>query len=114
MVGQVRIQPRSGGGGSKQGREERRATSLSRRQRPGGVELRFDRAAERVGRASRREVFFEGGGWCSDGTTCWGTKPAAANLTGYDATNFASDGAKNYPIFDRTLAGNPFATTSFG
>jgi hypothetical protein len=45
--------------------------------------------------ATQVMVFFEGGGWCSDGTTCWGTKPAAANLTGYDASNFASDSAKN-------------------
>jgi hypothetical protein len=54
-------------------------------------------------------IYFEGGGSCYDATTCWGPSPGAENLTGYDATVFASAKQRNYPVLDRSTGGNPFA-----
>jgi hypothetical protein len=52
--------------------------------------------------------YLEAGGACFDGDMCWGAMPAASNMTGYDATNFASESTKNLVIFDRTNTGNPW------
>jgi hypothetical protein len=52
--------------------------------------------------------YFEGGGSCSSADTCWGPTPGANNVTGYDATTFASAAQKNYPILNRADATNPF------
>lgn len=57
-------------------------------------------------------IYMEGGGSCHDATTCWGAKPTANNVAGYDATTFAATKTINYPLLDRTLAGNPMAQMS--
>jgi hypothetical protein len=53
-------------------------------------------------------VYFEGGGACYDGLTCWGPAPKAANLEGYDAGTFAAAEQRLYPLLDRATSGNPF------
>lgn len=57
-------------------------------------------------------IFFEGGGSCADGDTCWGNAPGgAANVNGYGAADFAVEPRlSQYAYFD-TAAGspNPFA-----
>jgi len=53
-------------------------------------------------------IYFEGGGSCSNATTCWGPKPGATNLNGYDATTFANAAPRAYAILERD-GGNPFA-----
>jgi len=62
--------------------------------------------------AGSREVmfYFEGGGGCYDGPSCWGPVPLASHLTGYDSTTFAAAGQKNMPTLTRGDGGNPFAT----
>ena len=57
-------------------------------------------------------IYMEGGGACSNATTCWGTSPKARNLAGYDATTFASAQQVNYALLNRTLASNPFAAAN--
>ena len=56
-------------------------------------------------------IYFEGGGSCSSGETCWGPSPGATNLTGYDATTFANNPPK-VPTLNRASVGNPFADMS--
>ena len=58
-------------------------------------------------------IYLEGGGACNTAASCWGPMPGANNLTGYDATTFASARPRKYPFFDRGLAANPFAAMSF-
>jgi hypothetical protein len=53
--------------------------------------------------------YFEGGGSCSTGDSCWGPMPGAANVAGYDSTTFATAMQRKYPILNRNRAGNPFA-----
>ncbi len=57
-------------------------------------------------------IFFEGGGACADGDTCWGNAPGgASNLNGYNATQFATEPRlTQFPYFDQaTGSRNPFA-----
>jgi len=55
-------------------------------------------------------IYLEGGGACSDDTTCWGPSPGATNLTGFNGVTFSTDKEPHYPAFDRTPAtGSPFA-----
>lgn len=59
--------------------------------------------------ATNLMIYFEGGGECYDGASCWESDPAkAANLNGYDATTFAASKQQNYPILNRALPANPF------
>ncbi len=53
-------------------------------------------------------VYLQGGGACFDATSCWGAQPTASNMTGYGATDFASDPTTGAEIFQRATAGNPF------
>jgi hypothetical protein len=53
-------------------------------------------------------VFFEGGGACTTGVSCWGKDPSAANVDGYDATTFAAAQQRKYPALSRAIAANPF------
>lgn len=53
-------------------------------------------------------IYLEGGGACSSGPSCWGPTPTANNLTGYDATTFATARQRAYPVLQRALAANPF------
>ena len=52
-------------------------------------------------------IYFEGGGGCTTGDTCWGATPKAANVMGYDATTFAASQQIKYPVLSRALAANP-------
>jgi hypothetical protein len=54
-------------------------------------------------------VYFEGGGACTDATSCWGSAPAAANLGQFDATTFAAAKQVQYPILNRKVTGNPMS-----
>jgi hypothetical protein len=56
--------------------------------------------------------YFEGGGSCGDGSSCWGPDPTANYLAGYDATTFGSAAQVKYPVLDRSLAGNPLAAAN--
>jgi hypothetical protein len=59
-------------------------------------------------------IFFEGGGACTSGASCWGPDPAAASLDGYDAAKFAATPQRNFPIFSRAGAlDNPFADVNY-
>jgi len=59
--------------------------------------------------ATNLMFYFEGGGGCTDASTCWGPTPGARNLDGYDSTTFATAEQRGYPILDRTHAGNPMS-----
>lgn len=52
-------------------------------------------------------LYFEGGGECYDAATCWGAKPAATNLSGYDTQTFVQAAQRKYPTFDRGMSDNP-------
>lgn len=55
-------------------------------------------------------VYFQGGGACADGDTCWGEGPGgAANVEGYGPSELAADIAADYALFDPApSSGNPF------
>jgi Pectinacetylesterase len=52
-------------------------------------------------------IYLEGGGSCFDGAGCWGAKPTATNLTGFDATTFAASAQLKYAVLRRDVAANP-------
>lgn len=57
-------------------------------------------------------IYFEGGGGCADGDTCWGNAPGgASNLNGYGAADFAAEPKlTQFPYFDASAnSPNPFA-----
>jgi hypothetical protein len=54
-------------------------------------------------------IYLQGGGACTTGDECWGASPVASNMTGYGATDFATDATKELSIFQRTSSlGNPW------
>lgn len=63
--------------------------------------------------STRLLIYFEGGGACFNAASCWGPMPQAANVAGFDASDFAAARQLGYPIFSRTSAGNPFKDMSF-
>jgi hypothetical protein len=52
-------------------------------------------------------IYLEGGGSCFDAAGCWGAKPTATNLTGFDATTFAASAQLKYAVLRRDVTGNP-------
>jgi hypothetical protein len=56
--------------------------------------------------------YMQGGGECTTATNCWGPKPAATFLTGFDSTTFAQFGVPKFPILDRSNADNPLKAAS--
>lgn len=68
---------------------------------PTGVGVNF------TGKSNDVLVFLEGGGACWDGATCYGGQSVATYLTGYGATEFATDPQR--VLFSTTRdASNPF------
>jgi hypothetical protein len=59
--------------------------------------------------ATNLMIYMEGGGACTDATSCWGAAPTANNLAGYDSTTFATAPQRNYPILDRSNTANPMS-----
>ncbi len=53
-------------------------------------------------------IYLQGGGACFDATTCWGASPTASNMTGYGASDFATDLTKGLALFQRGNTGNPW------
>jgi hypothetical protein len=58
--------------------------------------------------ASHLLIYLQGGGACYDAESCWGAAPTASNMTGYGATDFASDPTLLASIFERSNTGNPY------
>lgn len=46
-------------------------------------------------------LYLQGGGMCTDETSCWGPSPTAANLNGYNAESFAAETFLQNEIFQR-------------
>jgi len=58
--------------------------------------------------ATELVIYFEGGGQCTDATSCWGAMPTANNVAGYDQATFLAAKQVNYPPLVRSFANNPF------
>lgn len=54
-------------------------------------------------------IYFQGGGSCTTGETCWGAQPKATFMAGFGASDFATIAQKNYPILNRSIAANPMS-----